>query len=674
VLADALAELWLRDGARTAYRRAAVGGSAEEKEAARRGQEALAAAGPAPDLAMLIREAAARQLEDVLEGARLWQRAVAQATVSRVPTPPVVWSGHDAPVDALAWGGARLATASRDRTIKVWDAASGRGLVNLAGHADRVTAVAFSPDGSLLVSGAADRTVRVWDVASGQARAHFSAHQNVVSAVAFSPDGQRLATGGWDAQVKLWSVTGAPVATLSGHGDSIVRLAFSRDGRRLATLSRDGVLRVWDAVTGGASPTKVSLDDVTAMALAPGGAPIVARSDGSVARWDLGASRIAMTYVRRGATVRSLSLDSSGRTLLLGEGRLRRFDVGSGRPMPGAVPPTDHAMGLLSADGTRAAALSQDQPVLWSFQEGKEIRLGSLGPPITSLSWSATGLVAASAAALTTWRSGQAPVSAPHAGLLVAGGPGLLIRKENGSVIVKVATDGVSRTLPESARGCVDLDLLRGGSTGSAEALVLGYARPPCGERAVQLWGAAPSPSFLGPPHGVQALAVTADGRSLVTVAVARRSSLARPEGQLAVWSLAGGAARVDIRVRAEVAAVAVSVRGLVATGGREIVLWRLGSLTQVRVLPAPSPVTSLAFSPDGRRVAAGHQDGAVSFWDAATGQRLGLLVITHQGRWAYASEEGRFDGDEGLFSLSLAGAVTPAGLTRPRLAALSPL
>ena len=64
--------------------------------------------------------------------------------------------------------GKRLASASGDRTVKVWDAATGQETLTLKGHTDAVTSVAFSPDGKRLASASADRTVKVWDAATGQ--------------------------------------------------------------------------------------------------------------------------------------------------------------------------------------------------------------------------------------------------------------------------------------------------------------------------------------------------------------------------------------------------------------------------------------------------------------------------------------------------------------------------
>ena len=78
--------------------------------------------------------------------------------------------------------------------------------------------MAFSPDGKRLASASLDKTVKVWDATTGQEILTLKGHTGGVLGVAFSPDGNRLASGGWDGTVKVWdAATGQEIRTLKGH-------------------------------------------------------------------------------------------------------------------------------------------------------------------------------------------------------------------------------------------------------------------------------------------------------------------------------------------------------------------------------------------------------------------------------------------------------------------------
>jgi WD40 repeat protein len=115
------------------------------------------------------------------------------------------------------------------------------------GHSREINAVAFDREGRRLVSASSDRTVRLWDVATGECLRKFEGHTDEVFTAVFHPDGTRIASGGRDRAVWLWDpASDQEVARLPGHTSYIWSLAFSPDGKTLVSGSGDSTVRLWD--------------------------------------------------------------------------------------------------------------------------------------------------------------------------------------------------------------------------------------------------------------------------------------------------------------------------------------------------------------------------------------------------------------------------------------------
>jgi len=139
------------------------------------------------------------------------------------------------------------ATASVDKTVKLWNGNSFKEMHTLQGHAARVCRINFHPSGRFLGTTSFDKTWRLWDLETQQELLCQEGHARQIYSIAFQPDGALVASAGLDALCRIWDLrTGRSIMALQGHVKQVLALDFSPCGIKVATGSDDNTIRLWD--------------------------------------------------------------------------------------------------------------------------------------------------------------------------------------------------------------------------------------------------------------------------------------------------------------------------------------------------------------------------------------------------------------------------------------------
>ena len=597
------------------------------------GRYVLANAERYPELSILLSLAALGECAATPAAQRALMAALAFSHVRTVLT------GHTDTVRNLAWSpdGARIATASRDGTARIFDATSGHCERALTGHGAMVEMVAWSPDAARIATASRDQTIRVWEVATGEQLRVLTGASDVVRGVAWSPNGRQIAGASRDLVVRVWdSHTGELQHALRGHRDNVLGIGWSPDGRRLATASHDRTVTVWD-VEAGASALVLQghTDFVEGLAWSPDGQSIASSSgDHTIRIWDSETGRQRLLIRGHADQVWNVAWSPDGRKIasVSTDRTARIFDAHDAEPLAVLRGHDDTVWGVTwSPDGTRIATGSEDGTArIWDVQpRGAEaVLLTGHGQKVNQVAWSPDDQRVATASADRMTRVWDATTGELLSTLnghsdrvwTVAWAP-------NGTRLVTGSQDGTARIWTDSRH----LVLAHEGSAVEAVTWSPDGSRVATGghDRTVRIWD-VDSATQLAELTGHQDWIVSAtwspSGRMIATTSDDRTCR---------IWDIGAGEQLTVLRGHEnwvdDVSWSSDERHVVTASADWTARIWEVATGRQVAVLRGhEGRVRAVAWSPDGTRIATGSDDCTVRVWDAATRQELAVAGV-HQ-------------------------------------------
>lgn len=546
-----------------------------------------------------------------------------------------VLAGHSDEVAGARFSpdGRLAATASKDRTACVWDAATGRLLAKLEGHEAKVSSALFSPDGRWVITASSDRTARVWETATGRQANILSGHERAVEFARFGRDERVAVTASRDETVRVWDLPeGRERAVLRGHEGPVTYVALSPGGEEFASASANGVVIVWDAASLRQLLSLRHDGEVRDVSFSPEGLRIATASEDMTVR--IAEIATGETIAIRGFedTVRTAAFDREGRRLLVasGDNTARVFDAATGRELLRVAHYDAVRAASWSPDGQTFVTASKDKTArIWNAETGTElVLLAGHAEEVRSAVFSPDGrwvLTASFDRTARIWRTspGKIPALVGHADAVRT-----ISWSPDGRSLVTGSRDRTARVWDaETAEERLVFDAHRdtlGGALFSPDGTrILTWSKD--GEGRV--WDPETGRTLFqieGLDWEVPCASWSPDGRRVVAV----------ERGWVRIRDAASGAAMLQLPEdgrKPRFALFSPDAQSVLVVPASDAGPWFVeprsgGTLGTLEGCPAP--VLAAAFGPRGREVATAHAapDGAVRIWEVPSGRLIRVL------------------------------------------------